>query len=55
MKQNGKVLPVDERIVFHWNHDPFRLDTGGDGSSLADGTSYLLPYYMGRYLGFVKD
>ena len=55
MKRNGKVLPVDERIVFHWNHDPFRLDTGGDGNSLADGTSYLLPYYMGRYLGFLRE
>ena len=55
MKRNGRVLPVDERQVFHWNHDPFRLDHSGDGGTLADGTSYLLPYYMGRYLGFVKE
>jgi hypothetical protein len=25
-KRNGRVLPADERQVFHWNHDPFRLD-----------------------------
>ncbi len=54
-KLTGRVLPVDERQVFHWNHDPFRLDYGGDGATLADGTSYLLPYYMGRYLGFIKE
>lgn len=55
LKITGRVLPVDERQVFHWNHDPFRLDYTGDGASLADGTSYLLPYYMGRYLGFIKE
>src|ERR1043165_1892582 len=21
---NGKVMPVDERYVIHWNHDPWR-------------------------------
>lgn len=55
LKRNGRVLPVDERQVFHWNHDPFRLDYNGEGGTLADGTSYLLPYYMGRYLGFIKE
>jgi hypothetical protein len=46
---NGKVLPVDERWVGHWNHDPWELDEGGDGKILADGTAFLLPYYMGLY------
>ncbi len=55
LKRTGRVLPVDERQVFHWNHDPFRLDYNGDGATLADGTSYLLPYYMGRYLGYIKE
>jgi hypothetical protein len=49
----GKVLPVDERYVEHWNHNPWQLDQGGDGRTLADGTSFLLPYYMGLYHRFI--
>lgn len=50
---NGKVLPVSERHFNHWNTDPWRLDYGGDGRELASGTVFLLPYYMGLYLGFI--
>ena len=46
LRLDGKVLPVDERMIFHWNHNPYELDTGGGGSRIADGTSYLLPYHM---------
>ena len=53
--RNGKALPVDERFVEHWNHDPWRLDGSGDGMTLADGASFLLPYYMGRYHGFLVE
>ncbi len=53
-RRNGKVLPVDERFVEHWNHDPWRLDQGGQGLVLADGAAFLLPYYMGLYHGFVS-
>lgn len=52
-KPDGRVLPIDERFVEHWNHDPWRLDSPGDGRRLADGAAYLLPYYMGLYYGFV--
>lgn len=51
---NGKVLPVDERFFSHWNTDPWQLDYGGSGTSLASGTVFLLPYYMGRYHGFIE-
>ncbi len=54
-RRNGQVLPIDERYVNQWNHDPWRLDVGGDGRHLADGAAFLLPYYMGRYEGFIKD
>lgn len=53
-RTNGKVLPVEERHFEHWNTDPWRLDYGGDGRVLADGTVFLLPYYMGLYHEFVK-
>ena len=51
---DGKVLPVDERFFSHWNTDPWRLDDGGDGRTLASGTVFLLPYYMGRYHGLIE-
>jgi len=53
--RNGKALPIDERFVEHWNHDPWRLDEGGDGRQLADGASFLLPYYMGLHHGFIVE
>ena len=53
-RNNGKVLPIDERFVGHWNHDPWRLDEGGDGAELADGAAFLLPYYIGLYQKFIE-
>ncbi len=55
LRVNGKVVPVDERFFNHWNHNPFSLDTGGNGNELADGAVFLLPYYMGLYHGFIKE
>jgi hypothetical protein len=52
---NGKVLPIDERYVGHWNHDPWRLNEESDGRSLGDGGSYLLPYYLGLYAGYFHE
>ena len=53
LRNDGKVLPVDERMVFHWNVDPYALDYRGTGTRLADGTSFLLPYYMALHHGVV--
>ncbi len=53
--RNGKCLPIDERHVEHWNHNPFRLDGGAGGKRLADGAAFLLPYYMGLYHGYVIE
>ncbi|HYL75873.1 MAG TPA: hypothetical protein VEU96_16805 [Bryobacteraceae bacterium] len=54
-RNNGKVLPIDERFVDHWNQDPWQLDQGGNGMQLADGASFLLPYYLGLYHRFIGD
>lgn len=51
---NGKVLPVENRHFNHWNTDPWTLDYGGNGSELAAGTVFLLPYYLGLYHGFIE-
>ncbi|MBC8186355.1 hypothetical protein H8E88_35175 [candidate division KSB1 bacterium] len=52
---NGKVIPVDECYFNHYNYDPWRLNTGGNGQGLGDGTVFLLPYYMGLYHGFIFE
>ncbi|MCA9171614.1 MAG: hypothetical protein KDB23_28295, partial [Planctomycetales bacterium] len=52
---DGKVLPVSERHFNHWNTDPWQLDYHGNGNVLASGTVFLLPYYMGRYHGFIVE
>ncbi|HEU0142481.1 MAG TPA: hypothetical protein VFQ79_22355 [Bryobacteraceae bacterium] len=54
-RRDGRVLPIDERFVDKWNHDPWALDYHGNGRRLADGASFLLPYYMGLYHGFIAD
>ena len=54
LRVDGKVIPVTERFFAHWNTDPWRLDTGGNGHTLASGTVFLLPYYMGLYHGFIE-
>ncbi|WP_320178510.1 two-component regulator propeller domain-containing protein [Roseovarius pacificus] len=49
------VLPADERSFDKWNGDPYVPDEGGDGTVEDDGAAYLLPYWMGRYHGFITE
>ncbi len=48
------VLPPDERRIQKWNGNEMGLDGGGDGNSPESGAEYLLPYWMGRYFGFIS-
>lgn len=48
-------VPPDERVVMKWNGNPYRLDGGGNGRSEEAGTFWLLPYWMGRYYGFIVE
>lgn len=50
-----RVLPADERCFEKWNADPYVPDGGGDGRLEDDGAAYLLPYWMGRYHGFIRE
>jgi hypothetical protein len=52
---NGRVIPIDERSVEHWNHSPWQLNEDGDGKTLTDGAAFLLPYYMGLYYKFIVE
>jgi hypothetical protein len=49
-----EVLAPDERGVEKWNSNPYRPDSNGNGSAEDDGAYFLLPYWMGRYHGWVK-
>jgi len=48
------LLPPDERPVMRWNANPFVVDGGEGGHSEDDGAAFLLPYWLGRYHGFLK-
>jgi hypothetical protein len=46
-------FPADERTIENSDGCFFRIDGGNDGIIAQDGTPYLLPYWMGRYHGFI--
>ena len=52
-RQAKTLLPPDERPVMKWNSNPFDIDGGADGRGEDDGAAFLLPYWMGRYHGFL--
>ncbi len=49
------VLPPDERPMSKYNGNAFRLDGGSDGREEFSGDIYLLPYWLGRYLGIIRS
>ncbi len=50
-----EVLPPDERPELKHNRNLFKLDRPGKVvSELSAGDSFLLPYWMGRYLGTIS-
>jgi len=49
-----QVLAPDERPVSKWNSNPYEPDEGGGGGYEDDGAFFLLPYWMGRFHGWVK-
>lgn len=53
--QSIDVLPYDELPASKWNFNPYSLDSDTRGTSEDDGTYYLLPYWMGRYYGFLSE
>jgi hypothetical protein len=50
-----RVLPADERAFEKWNADPYVPDDGYNGRLEDDGAAYLLPYWMGRFHGFIAE
>jgi hypothetical protein len=52
--QTVEVLAPDERAVSKWNGNPYVPDGGANGFGEDDGAFFLLPYWYGRYHGWVK-
>ncbi|MDO9341785.1 MAG: hypothetical protein Q7T72_14855 [Bacteroidales bacterium] len=49
-----ELLPLSEIPLYRHNGQIFNLDSAGDGNSLISaGDVWLLPYWMGRYLGVI--
>lgn len=49
------TLPFENRNMRRWNANPYNLDWGGGGYSEGDGAYFLMPYWMGRYHGFIVE
>lgn len=50
-----QVLPPDERPELKHNRNLFKLDRASNGQAeLSAGDSFLLPYWMGRYLKVIS-
>ena len=49
-----EVLPPDERPELKHNRSLFNLDAPDRRSELSAGDTYLLPYWMGRFLGVIS-
>jgi hypothetical protein len=55
-EQLTRALPAGERRLMRWNGNPYECDGGTpDGRSEEDGSAWLLPYWMGRYRGFIAE
>lgn len=55
-KENIKnLLAPDERRTMKWNTNPFELYSPANGTRQEAGTIFTLPYWLGRYHGFLIE
>ena len=52
--QSNRLLPPSERGVIRWDENPWRAVQGDGGHTESDGVWWLLPYWMGRYYGYIQ-
>jgi len=53
-QNTSEVLPPDERPELKHNRSLFKLDASDRRSELSAGDTFLLPYWMGRFLGVIS-
>lgn len=55
LQTTKELLPLTETPLYRHNGNIFDLDRDGDGKQLISaGDTWLLPYWMGRYLGIIS-
>jgi len=52
--QTSRLLPPSERGLMRWDRNPWKAIWGNGGHTERPGTSWLLPYWMGRYYGWIE-
>jgi hypothetical protein len=52
--QTSRLLPASERGVIRWDRNPWAATQGGGANTESAPTFWLLPYWMGRYSGFIE-
>lgn len=51
--QTSRMLPPSERAMLRWDKNPWSAVQGDGGHTESSGVYWLLPYWMGRYYGFI--
>ena len=52
--QTDRMLPLSEISFYRWDRNPWYVVQGDGGVNEGDGVFWLLPYWMGRYYGFIE-
>ncbi len=51
--QTSRLVPPSERGVMRWDKNPWSAVRGDGGHTESSGVYWLLPYWMGRYYGYI--
>ncbi len=52
--ETSRLLPPGERGIMRWDKNPWKAVQGDGGRTEASPTFWLLPYWMGRYYGYIN-
>ncbi len=52
-ESTSRLLPVSERSVVRWDKNQWMISGGDGGRTEWSPTFWLLPYWMGRYYGYI--
>ncbi len=53
MRSDGYILPGDERPNIRHNTCQYEIEGGWGANRELDGADFIMPYWMGRYYGFI--
>jgi len=54
MRSDGNIIPPDERPNTRHNTCEFEVEGGWGANTEMDGADAIMPYWMGRYYGFIS-